>query len=231
MKEIRYYRREDKLVLAVDCIIFGFDGEGLKVLLIKRAFEPEQGKWSLVGGFLKRKETLEKAASRILRVYTGLENIYMEQVHTFSQVDRDPGDRTVSTAYYALINISKHHENLIEKYSAKWVDVSELPRLIFDHSKMIAFALDRLRQKASYEPIGFELLPKKFTMRQLQNLYEAVWGIQLDKRNFINKINSFKFLERLNEKEKESSKRGAFYYRFNPKKHKSTVKNILSLKY
>lgn len=231
MNGISFYSKEDKLVLAVDCIIFGFDGEGLKILLIKRAFEPEKGKWSLVGGFLKKKEILSEAAERILKTYTGLDDIYMEQVHTFSQVDRDPGARTVSTAYYALINIEQHNKKLTEKYSAKWFNVSKLPRLIFDHNKMVKFALERLRQKASTEPIGFELLPEKFTMRQLRKVYEAIWDVQLDKRNFINKISSFKFLVKLKEKEKESSKRGAFYYKFNPKLYEANNKNNFILKY
>lgn len=228
---LRFYSKEDKIALAVDCIIFGFDGEGLKILLIKRAFEPEKNKWSLVGGFLKRKEMLTEAAERILKTYTGLDDIYMEQVHTFSQVDRDPGDRIVSTAYYALINIEQHNKKLIEKYSAKWVEVSKLPKLIFDHKKMVKYALERLRQKASTEPIGFELLPQKFTMRQLQKVYEAIWDVSLDKRNFINKITSFKFLEKLKEKERESSKRGAFYYKFNPKMYEANNKNNFLLKY
>ena len=121
---INYYKKEYKLMLAVDCTIFGFDHEGLKILLIRRAFQPQKGKWSLVGGFLKRKETLPDAAGRILKTYTGLEDIYLEQVHTFSDIDRDPGDRTVSTAYYALINIAEHPPHLNEKYSARWHDQS-----------------------------------------------------------------------------------------------------------
>jgi 8-oxo-dGTP diphosphatase len=228
---IGYYKKEDKLVLAVDCTIFGFDHEGLKILLIRRAFQPQKGKWSLVGGFLKRKENLPEAARRILKTYTGLEDIYPEQVHTFSEVDRDPGDRTVSSAYFALINIAEHPPHLTEKYSAQWHDVAKLPKLIFDHNSMVKHALDKLRQKASTEPITFELLPEKFTMPQLKKVYEAIWNTQLDKRNFINKINSFNFLKKLDEKEKTTSKRGAFYYKFDRKLYAANQKGNFNLKY
>ena len=213
------YNREDKVLLAVDCIIFGFDDEDLKVLLIKRDFEPEKGKWSLVGGFMKQYENLETAAIRILDLYTGLDNVYMEQVATFSQVDRDPEERTISTAYYALINIKEHSEKLIKQFSANWFSVSKMPQLIFDHDKMVNHALKQLRNRASTKPIGFELLPEKFTMRQLQKLYEAIWDTQLDKRNFINKIRSFDIVQKLDEKDMTSSRKGSYLYQFNPKKY------------
>lgn len=213
------YHSEDKLLLAVDCIIFGFDEERLKVLLIKRGFEPEKGKWSLVGGFLKKEETLETAATRILKLYTGLDDIYMEQVATFSAVDRDPAERTVSTAYYALINITEHSEKLIKEFSAEWFDISEAPPLIFDHDTMVQKALKRLRNRAATEPIGFELLPKKFTMRQLQKLYEAIWDKELDKRNFISKIRSLDILQKLEEKDKTSSRKGSYLYQFDVEKY------------
>ncbi|MEZ4917854.1 MAG: NUDIX domain-containing protein [Saprospiraceae bacterium] len=213
------YHKEDKLLLAVDCIIFGFDEEDLKILLIKRGFEPEKGKWSLVGGFLKRSETLETAATRILKMYTGLDNIFMEQVTTFSEVDRDPVERTVSTVYYALVNIKDHSEKLIKKFSANWFSVSSAPHLIFDHDKMVHHALKRLRNRAATEPIGFELLPEKFTMRQLQKLYEAIWDTQLDKRNFINRVRALNILEKLDEKDMSSSKKGSFLYQFDAEKY------------
>ncbi|MCI5080491.1 MAG: NUDIX hydrolase [Saprospiraceae bacterium] len=215
------YHKEDKVLLAVDCIIFGFDEEDLKILLIKRGFEPEMGKWSLVGGFLQKQETLETAATRILNLYTGLDNIYMEQVATFSEVDRDPVERTISTAYYALINIEEHNQKLNKQFSANWFSVAKAPKLIFDHDKMIQHALKRLRNRAATQPIGFELLPEKFTMRQLQKLYEAIWDTQLDKRNFINKIRSLNILEKLDEKDKTSSRKGSFLYQFDPQKYQS----------
>ena len=220
---LHQYDKEDKVLLAVDCIIFGFDEEDLKILLIKRGFEPEKGEWSLVGGFLKKEETLEVAATRILNIYTGLDDIYMEQVATFSEVDRDPVDRTISTAYYALVNIREHNKKLIHQFSANWFSVSKAPALIFDHDKMVEKAIKQLRLRASTKPIGFELLPEKFTMRQLQKLYEAIWDTQLDKRNFINKIRSLGILQKLDEKDMTSSRKGSFLYQFDPsnysKKH------------
>jgi len=212
---IHLYSTEDKVLLAVDCIIFGFDGEDLKILLIKRDFEPEKGKWSLVGGFLKKDENLEHAAVRILKHYTGLDNIYMEQVATFSEVNRDPAERTISTAYYALINIQEHNDKLNKQFSANWFSILEAPSLIFDHNIMVSNAITLLRDRASTKPIGFELLSEKFTMRHLQKLYEAIWGQKIDKRNFINKINALGIVEKLNEKDKESSRKGSFLYQFN----------------
>ncbi|WP_367392646.1 NUDIX domain-containing protein [Lewinella sp. LCG006] len=222
---IHNYDKEDKVLLAVDCIIFGFDDEDLKVLLIKRDFEPEKGKWSLEGGFLKHSETLEEAARRILNLYTGLDNIYMEQVATFSKIDRDPVDRTVSTAYYALINIQQHSEKLIKQFSANWFSVSKAPKLIFDHDQMIDTAIKKLRTRAKTKPIGFELLPEKFTMRQLQKLYEAIFDIKLDKRNFINKIRSLDVIDRLDEKDMSSSRKGSYLYQFNAEKYEKRDDN------
>lgn len=226
--EITYrYDKEDKVLLAVDCIIFGFDGEDLKILLIRRGFEPEKGKWSLVGGFLKKEETLETAAIRLLEFYTGLENIYMEQVATFSEIDRDPVERTISTAYFALINIKEHSKNLIQQFSAKWFSVPKAPHLIFDHDTMVQHALQKLRLRAANEPVGFGLLPEKFTMLQLQKLYEAIWNTQFDKRNFINKINSLGMIEKLEEKDMTTSRKGSFLYQFNAEKYKRQNEKLL----
>lgn len=221
----RQYNQSDKVLMAVDCIIFGFDGENLKVLLIKRDFEPEKGKWSLVGGFMKQTETLENAATRILNLYTGLDDIYMEQVSTFSEVDRDPADRTISTAYYALINIKEYSQKLIQTFSANWFNVTKAPNLIFDHDKMVGHALKLLRTRAINKPIGYELLPEKFTMRQLQRLYEAIWDVQLDKRNFIKKMESLKILIKLEEKDMTSSRKGSHLYKFDLEKY--NMKNEL----
>ncbi|MBV6639716.1 MAG: NUDIX hydrolase [Cyclobacteriaceae bacterium] len=214
-----HYRAHKKVLLAVDCIIFGFDQDNLKILLIKRDFEPEKGKWSLMGGFLRPDETLDDAASRILQKLTGLHDIYLDQLRSFSQPERDPVDRTVSTAYYALINIEEHNEELTKKHSAEWFNVQDIPPLIFDHDEMIRQAIKRLRYKASVEPIGFELLPEKFTMRQLQKLYEAILGQKLDKRNFIKKILSQDVLIKLDEKDMTSSKKGSFLYKFDAEKY------------
>lgn len=224
------YDSEDKVLLAVDCIIFGFDNEDLKILLIKRNFEPEKGKLSLMGGFLKRKENLDEAANRILHYLTGIHNIYMEQLYIFSEADRDPVERTISVAYYALINIEDHNEELNKQYSAKWFSISEIPDLIFDHNKMVQHAVRRLRYKTSKDPIGFELLPQKFTMRQLQKLYEAILNEKLDKRNFINKINAHGILIKLDDKDMGSSRKGSFLYSFDEKKYKKKMEEGFSFR-
>lgn len=216
---IKHYKKHTKTLLALDCIIFGFDQDQLKILLIKRDFEPEKGKWSLMGGFLGPKETLDEAASRILNNLTGLHDIYLEQLKSFSEIDRDPVERTVSTSYYALINIQEHNEELSRKHSAKWFNIQECPPLIFDHDQMVQHAMRRLRYRASTEAIGFELLPEKFTMRQLQKLYEAILGQKLDKRNFVKKILSLDVLIKLDEKDKTSSRKGSFLYQFDPEKY------------
>lgn len=214
-----HYQKHVKALLAVDCIIFGFNQDNLKILLIKRDFEPQKGKWSLMGGFLRPDETLDEAASRILQKLTGLHDIYLDQLRSFSDPDRDPVDRTVSTAYYALINIEEHNKELTKKHSAEWFNIQDIPALIFDHNDMISQAINRLRYKASTEPIGFELLPEKFTMRQLQKLYEAILGQELDKRNFIKKILSLDVLTKLDEKDMTSSKKGSFLYKFDAEKY------------
>lgn len=216
---LKGYNPEDKVFLAVDCIIFGFDDEDLKVLLIQRDFEPEKGKWSLMGGFLKQNETLDDAAARILHDLTGVHDVYLEQLYTFSQVDRDPVERTISTSYYAIINIESHNEELIENYNAKWFSLSKVPHLIFDHNAMLDKAIKRLRRRTSINPIGFGLLPEKFTMRQLQKMYEAILNKELDKRNFINKINSLDILVKLNEKDMTSSTKGSYLYKFDQEKY------------
>lgn len=223
------YSSEDKVLLSVDCIIFGFDNEGLKILLIKRDFEPEKGKWSLMGGFLKKDETLNNAASRVLNLYTGLNDVYMEQLYTYSEVDRDPVERTISVAYYALINIENHNEALIKNYDAQWFSVSEMPKLIFDHDEMVSQAIRRLRRRTLNKPVGFELLPEKFTMRQLLELYEAIFDKELDKRNFINKINTLDILIKLDEKDMMSSRKGSYLYMFDKEKYDAKTLNNFAL--
>lgn len=219
------YSTADKVLLAVDCIIFGFDHEGLKILLIKRDFEPEKGKWSLIGGFLKKEEVLDSAAIRILERYTGLQDIYMEQLHAYSDIDRDPVERTISVAYYALINIENHDAEMIENYHAQWFNVADAPKLIFDHDSMLRHAIRRLRYRTSTKPVGFELLPEKFTMRQLLELYEAILDKELDKRNFISKINSLDILVKLDEKDMQSSRKGSYLYTFDKEKYDAKLLN------
>ncbi len=224
------YNSEDKVLLAVDCIIFGFDKEGLKVLLVKRDFEPEKGKWSLIGGFLKKEENLDQAAIRILHHLTGLNNIYMEQLYAFSKVDRDPAERTISVAYYALIDIASHSRNLIRMNAAQWHNLSVAPKLIFDHDQMVSKAIARLQRRAVSKPIGFELLPEKFTMKQLQRLYEAILNKKLDKRNFISKVNSLDILIKLDEKDMTVSRKGAYLFKFDKEKYDLKIEDGFNFK-
>ena len=218
------YSSEDKVLLAVDCIIFGFDGEDLKILLIKRDFEPEKGKWSLIGGFLKKEENLDQAAIRILNRLTGLDNVYMEQFYAFSKLDRDPEERTISVAYYALIDIESHNEVANSLETSKWFSLGNAPDLIFDHNIMVERAVSRLKYRTKTKPIGFELLPDKFTMLQLQNLYESILNEKLDKRNFTSKINALDILVKLEEKDMESSKKGSFLFQFDLEKYNEKLK-------
>ena len=212
--DIKKYKSQDRILLAVDCIIFGFDGRQMKALLIKRGFEPEKGKWSLMGGFVNESEHVDDAAARVLKQLTGLTNIYMEQLYCFGDAKRDPAGRVVSVAYFALINIADYSEQITTDHEAGWFTFDKIPALIFDHKQMLKKAKDTLIEKVSNHPIGFELLPQKFTLPQLQNLYEAIYETPLDKRNFTRKILSISVLKKLKEKDKSSSRKGAFYYVF-----------------
>ena len=195
--DIKKYKSHDRILLAVDCIIFGFDGKEMKALLIKRGFEPEKGKWSLMGGFVNQDENVDDAAARILKELTGLTNIYMEQLYCFGDTDRDPAGRVVSVAYFALINIADYNEQLTSNHEARWFPLNKIPALIFDHKQMVQKGKETLVEKVANHPIGFELLPPKFTLSQLQNLYEAIYEMPLDKRNFTRKILSINVLLKL----------------------------------
>ncbi len=220
MNVISEYKVHDRVLIAVDCIIFGFDGMALKALLIKRGFQPESGNWSLMGGFVKKEESVEDAAFRILEVLTGLTDIYLEQLYSFGEANRDPGGRVVSIAYFALIKIDDYSSEVLSEHNASWFNIKRIPTVIFDHKKMILMAKAQLRQKVANHPVGFELLPEKFTLPQLQNLYEAIYETTFDKRNFSRKILSLRILKKLDEKEKLLSKKGAFYYMFDYNKYK-----------
>ncbi len=223
---MKLYSRFTRHLVAVDCIIFGYDivEKEIKLLLFKRVMEPGKGKWSLAGGFVDDNESLDDAASRILRNITGLESVYLKQSHTFGDTDRDPGDRVVSVAYFALITIRDINKDLALENEVHWRSISKLPDLIFDHPKMVKTALTDLQNQVKVKPVGFELLPPKFTLVQLQDLYEAIYQRIVDKRNFRKKILSMGILEKLDEKEKETSKKGAYYFKFN-KKNYEKLKN------
>lgn len=215
-----WYTPEEKLYVATDCIIFGFDEGILKLLVFERRIEPFKGVWSLIGSFVKPNEDVNNAARRVLKEITGLDNIFMEELKTYSEVERDPGARCISIAQYALIRIEDSDKALVAKHGASWYDVEKLPKLVLDHEIMVEDALNKLREKTKFYPIGFELLPKKFTIPQLQKLYESIYQKTLDTRNFRKKLLSLKLLIPLNQKDKSGSKKGAFLYKFNYRKYK-----------
>lgn len=218
----KYYPHTEKILVAVNCIVFGFEAGQLKLLLLKRNIEPASGKWAIPGGFVNVDESLITAARRILNDLTGLEDLYMEQLHAYGDVDRDPGARVISVAFYALIKVNEYTHQSVEEHDAHLIQFSVIPDLIFDHNEMMDNALQHLRNKARHQPIGFQLLPEKFTLPELQKLYEALYQKELDKRNFRKKILSMGFLDKLDDKDK-SSRRGAFYYRFNKEKYDELV--------
>jgi 8-oxo-dGTP diphosphatase len=223
------YPDQANILLAVDCIIFGFDGKQLKLLLVQRALEPEMGSWSLMGGFVGTTENIQQAAARVLQTRTGLLNVYLEELSTFSNHDRDPVARTVSVAFFALIDINKYKKQITDDFHAEWFAINKHPKLIFDHKQMVEKAKARLRYKAAFHPILFELLPSKFTLPQLKNLYEEVYNIEMDNRNFSRKILSMNLLEKLPEKDKENSKKGAWYYKMNTKKYKANFNAVANI--
>ena len=194
------------------------------MLLLKRNFEPAMGEWSLMGGFVQENESVDDAAKRVLVKLTGLDNVYMEQVGSFGAINRDPGERVVSIAYYALININEYDRELVQRHNAFWVNINELPPLIFDHPVMVEQARKLMQQKASVEPIGFNLLPKLFTLSQLQSLYEAIYGEAIDKRNFRKRIAEMDYIEKTDLIDKKNSKRGAALYQFNEKAYRKAPK-------
>ena len=210
-----FYGEHSKVWLSVDCIIFGFDEGKLKILIGKRKMDPGRGEWSLYGGFVRSDESVDDAASRTLFELTGLRNLFMRQVGAFGNVDRDPGERVVSIAYYALINVKDYDDILRRAHGLVWMDVNEIPQLYSDHNEMVLKARKMMQQKLATEPVGFRLLPSLFTLTQLQKLYEAVNGVELDKRNFRKHVKEMDFIEKTELIDKTSSKRGAYLYRFN----------------
>ena len=219
-----YYNIHPKFYVAVDCIIFGFNKEGLSLLLLKRNMEPFYGAWSLMGGFVQTNESVDDAAKRVLREYTGLNQVYMEQVGTFGAVTREPEERVISVAYYALINIQDYDKKCVEEHNGYWAKINELPPLLFDHQDMVEKAREMMKQKASCAPIGFNLLPELFTLTQLQNLYEAIYGYPIDKRNFRKKVAEMSFIEQTELIDKISSRRGARLYKFNNNIYSKSLK-------
>lgn len=211
--------------LTVDCVVFGMDEGDLKVLLIKRGLEPYQGKWALPGGFVRMEESLDEAARRELEEESGIRPSHLEQLYTFGEPGRDPRGRVVTVAYFALVKLSDHRVHAAtDAREAAWFSVWDTPKLAFDHAEVLSTALQRLKGKVRYQPIGFELLPPKFTLTQLQRLYEVILERELDKRNFRKKILAMDLLEELDEVEQDVSHRAARLYRFDHKKYKQLEK-------
>jgi len=220
-----FYAEENKIFVATDCIVFGFDDGELKLLIFKRRVAPHEGDWSLIGSFVKPSEDVDEAAQRVLKEITGLDNVFFEQSKTYGKADRDEGARCISVAQFALIRIDEYDRKLTEKHGAYWYKLEDLPKLVLDHDQMVTDALSKLRSRAKHQPIGFELLPEKFTIPQLQSLYEAIFQRKLDPGNFRKKVLSFEVLKKQAEKDKSASKRGAYYYMFDHQKYQNLLES------
>lgn len=204
--------------VTTDCVIFGFDGTSLKVLLVERGLEPFKGRWAFPGGFLNMDESAEAGALRELQEETGLTGAYIKQFHTFSQPDRDPRERVITIAYYALVRLQNVRGG-DDASRAEWFALDKVPALAFDHDLILRVALNELRKQIHFEPIGFELLPEKFTIKELQLLYEAILDVKFDRRNFYNKMKHLGILSQLDETVQNSPQREAFLFKFNPDKY------------
>lgn len=216
-KEMYSYRYPRPAVTA-DCVIFGFDGVSIKILLIQRGIEPFKGKWAFPGGFMKIDETAEECAKRELEEETGLKNAVVEQFYTFSDVNRDPRERVITVAHYALVRLSEVKGG-DDAASARWFSMNEIPSLAFDHDRILRMAVNRLKERICFEPIGFELLPQVFTMTELQNLYEAILEVKFDRRNFYNKMLKLGILTEAEPRPANASRRTPSKYRFNAEKY------------
>lgn len=222
-QESKYYAKYDKFYLSVDCIVFALCEGELKLLLINRKFEPHKGEWSLMGGFVEQGESVDDAARRVLKDLTGLDGIYMHQIGTFGEIDRDPAERVVSIAYSALLNFPDLDHDMLKRHNAFWVDIHEVPQLICDHNAMIAKAISKMQQKIRVEPLAFKLLPEQFTLTQLQQLYETILGEQVDKRNFRRRVLEYECIIPTDMMDKENSRRGARLYIYQPNSNQETV--------
>jgi 8-oxo-dGTP diphosphatase len=216
--ENQYCYRYPHPAVTTDCVIFGFDGERLQVLLIERGIDPFKGKWAFPGGFIKMDESAEEGALRELREETGLDNAYIEQFHAFSEPNRDPRERVITIAYLALVRLQEVKAG-DDAAAARWFPIDEIPSLAFDHDHILRIALQRLREQLHFQPIGFELLPEKFTMKELQTLYESILGVSFDRRNFSKKMMHLELLIELDETVWPTRKREAKLFKFNSVKY------------
>jgi hypothetical protein len=210
-----FYAEHSKVYVSVDGIIFGFDDNKLKLLIGRRQMDPGRGEWSLYGGFVGENESLENAASRVIYELTGLKELYIRQVGAFGAIDRDPGERVISVAYCALINVKDYNDDLRKQHHLEWVPVNEMPQLYSDHNLMVRDAISQLRRRIKTQPLSFNLLPELFTLTQLQHVFEAVLDETIDKRNFRKRLKDYDFIEKTELIDKVTSKRGAALYRFN----------------
>lgn len=218
-----FYKDKDAFLIAVDCIIMGFSDNGLNILITRRSFEPLKGGWSLMGGFVNATESVSEAAERVLGEFTGINNIFMEQVGAYGEINRDLGERVISIAYFALVDMAIFDTSLVEKHDARWEKITQLPALVFDHNKMVKDTINILQRKAAVKPIGFNLLGEQFTLPTLQSLYESIYQESIDKRNFRKKLMTMDILLKLEEKDKTSSKKGAYYYTFNKERYDQLI--------
>ena len=218
MSEQKFCYKYPHPSVTADCVIFGFDGVSIKVLLIQRGIEPFKGKWAFPGGFMKIDETAEECATRELEEETGLKNTTVEQFYTFSDVSRDPRERVITVAHYALVKLSEVKGG-DDAASARWFSMDEVPSLAFDHDRILRMAVNRLKERICFEPIGFELLPEVFTMTELQNLYEAILEVKFDRRNFYNKMLKLGILSEAEPRPANASRRTPTKYRFNAEKY------------
>ena len=230
MEENKYCYRYPHPAVTTDCVIFGFDGERLQVLLIERGLEPYKGRWAFPGGFLKMDETAEEGARRELKEETGLDSAYMEQFHTFSTPERDPRERVITIAYYALVKIQEVKGG-DDAASARWFPLDEIPSLAFDHDYILRMATQHLREQIHFQPIGFDLLPEKFTLKELQVHYEAILGINFDRRNFSKKMMHLEILTDLEETIWPTPKREAKLYKFNAEKYEELKRKGFRLEF
>ncbi len=217
-EELKYCYKYPHPSVTTDCVIFGFDGNKLRVLLVKRGIEPYKGRWAFPGGFIKMDESAEDGALRELQEETGLTGAFIRQFHTFSDPNRDPRERVITIAYYALVRM-KEVIGGDDADEAQWFALDEVPQLAFDHDRILRMAVRALRQNIHFEPIGFELLPQEFTTKELQNLYEAILDVHFDRRNFYNKMKRLEMLEPTDNTANPSAKKEAFLFRFNKAKY------------